>query len=113
MPATKTAISRSVPESSSTKQEGKTMAKKTTKAVGKTATKTKAADKKKSVTAMDTLLKENENLNNAFQQIEKTFGDGAIMSLNNDGVSRIRGISTGSLALDIALGGQGFVIEGW
>lgn len=108
MPATTTAISRSAPESSSTKQEGKTMAKKTTKAVGKTATKTKAAEKKKSVTAMDTLLKENENLNNAFQQIEKTFGDGAIMSLNNDGVSRIRGISTGSLALDIALGGQGF-----
>ena len=30
------------------------------------------------------------------------------MSLQNDAVSRIRGIPTGSLSLDMALGGQGF-----
>ncbi len=56
---------------------------------------------------MDTLLRDNEHLSTAVQQIEKQFGDGSIMSLTNDGISRIRGISTGSLSLDIALGGQG------
>jgi len=40
-------------------------------------------------------------------QIEKQFGEGAIMPLGADFVCRITGISTGSLSLDLALGGQG------
>lgn len=86
------------------------MAKKTTKAASapkSTKTTTTTAKKKTAVSPMESMLSDNENLKTAVQQIEKQFGDGSIMSLTNDGTSRIRGISTGSLALDIALGGQG------
>ena len=55
----------------------------------------------------EAMLRDNENLKNAVQQIEKTFGNGAIMTLGRDNIVPIRGISTGSLSLDIALGGQG------
>src|SRR4051812_29368136 len=40
-------------------------------------------------------------------QIEKEFGEGAIMSLGDFHTQHVEGISTGSLALDIALGGKG------
>jgi recombination protein RecA len=46
-------------------------------------------------------------LNRAVQQIEKQFGKGAVMKLDSDQKSSIEGISTGSLSLDIALGGVG------
>jgi recombination protein RecA len=62
---------------------------------------------KKDQSPMEHLLNENESLKTAVSQIEKQFGDGSIMSLADDRFSRIRGISTGSLSLDIALGGQG------
>ena len=96
-----------------TKSEN-SMAKKPTKTT-KTATKAaapksaaaKSKSKKDVPTPVEMLLKENEHLQTAVQQIEKQFGDGAIMALGTDSVSQIRGISTGSLAMDIALGGQG------
>jgi recombination protein RecA len=47
-------------------------------------------------------------LDNALGQIEKTFGQGAVMRLNDPVHSKIEGISTGALSLDIAMGGQGF-----
>lgn len=62
---------------------------------------------KSSANPFESMVKENENLKTALQQIEKQFGDGSIMSLAGDHHSRIRGISTGSLSLDMALGGQG------
>ena len=68
--------------------------------------KTEAKTKNK-VTPVETMLNDNEHLKNAVQQIEKQFGDGSIMTLGNDTNSKIRGISTGSLSLDMALGGQG------
>jgi recombination protein RecA len=46
-------------------------------------------------------------LSRAVQQIEKQFGKGAVMRLDNDFVPTIEGIATGSLSLDIALGGVG------
>jgi recombination protein RecA len=64
------------------------------------------ADSAKS-SAVTTMLNENANLKTAFQQIEKQFGDGAIMALGNKANRKIDGIPTGSLSLDIALGGQG------
>src|SRR5437667_9945852 len=46
-------------------------------------------------------------LNRAVQQIEKQFGKGAVMRLDSDHIPQIEGIPTGSLSLDIALGGVG------
>ena len=46
-------------------------------------------------------------LSRAVQQIEKQFGKGSVMKLNGDAKANIDGIPTGSLSLDIALGGCG------
>lgn len=46
-------------------------------------------------------------LDAALKQIEKSFGTGSIMKLAGDQITGIKGISTGSLALDLALGGKG------
>ena len=54
-----------------------------------------------------TFLDNNPTLKNTVAQIEKEFGEGAIMALGAGPVAPIRGIPTGSLSLDIALGGQG------
>lgn len=43
-------------------------------------------------------------LDNAISQIEKAFGKGAIMKLKQNPVEKIDTISTGSIALDSALG---------
>ena len=48
-----------------------------------------------------------EALKTALGQIEKQFGKGSIMRLGADTKTDIEGIHTGSLALDIALGGNG------
>jgi len=46
-------------------------------------------------------------LQRAVQQIEKQFGKGAVMKLDGNNIKPIDGIPTGSLSLDIALGGAG------
>jgi len=46
-------------------------------------------------------------LSRAVQQIEKQFGKGAVMKLDGENIVPIEGIPTGSLSLDIALGGRG------
>jgi recombination protein RecA len=46
-------------------------------------------------------------LSRAVQQIEKQFGKGAVMKLDGDIKATVDGIPTGSLGLDIALGGNG------
>ena len=51
--------------------------------------------------------KENKELKTALAAIEKEFGKGSIMSLGDINVDDIEGISTGSISLDIALGGKG------
>jgi len=51
--------------------------------------------------------KENKDLHVALAAIEKEFGKGSIMSLGDMSASDVEGISTGSLSLDIALGGKG------
>ncbi|NQU25577.1 MAG: recombinase RecA [Candidatus Nealsonbacteria bacterium] len=55
----------------------------------------------------ESVLDSNPALRNTVAQIEKQFGEGAIMPLGADRVGRIKGIPTGSLSLDVALGGQG------
>lgn len=46
-------------------------------------------------------------LERVIAQIEKQYGQGAIMRMDEHRYARIEGISTGSLSLDIALGGVG------
>ena len=54
-------------------------------------------------------VKREEALGRALQQIEKAYGKGAIMRLGDESlIKEIRGISSGSPSLDLALGGKGF-----
>jgi recombination protein RecA len=53
------------------------------------------------------LIEDNATLRTTLQQIEKQFGEGSIMPLGGDRMLAISGIPTGSLSLDMALGGQG------
>ncbi len=46
-------------------------------------------------------------LERALQQIEKNFGKGAIMHLDESAGASVAGIGTGALSLDLALGGRG------
>lgn len=52
-------------------------------------------------------LNSNPGLKNTLAQIEKEFGEGAIMPLGSNHAAVIEGIPTGSLSLDLALGGLG------
>ncbi|MGE3241181.1 MAG: recombinase RecA [Pirellulales bacterium] len=53
------------------------------------------------------VLESSPELRNTVAAIEKQFGEGAIMPLGAENVVPIEGISTGSLAVDLALGGRG------
>ena len=46
-------------------------------------------------------------LKTTLEQIEKQFGEGSIMPLGGESILKIAGIPTGSLSLDMALGGMG------
>lgn len=56
---------------------------------------------------MDAVYKREPGLKTTLQQIEKQFGDGSIMPLGGENLLKIDGITTGSLSLDMALGGKG------
>ena len=57
---------------------------------------------------VDSMTDATPALKSALAQIEKEFGQGSIMSLGDDSFGTIEGISTGSLSVDLALGGGGF-----
>jgi recombination protein RecA len=67
----------------------------------------KTAEKKGGRDAAASRFDGNSQLKNTLAQIEKQFGEGAIMPLGSEHAVRIDGLSTGSLSLDLALGGQG------
>lgn len=67
----------------------------------------KSGSSKAAKAAADKPSPESVQLSTTLQQIEKQFGAGSIMALGNKRAIRIEGIPTGSLSLDIALGGQG------
>ena len=46
-------------------------------------------------------------LDRAIAQIEKQYGAGSIMKMDESNIATVEGISTGALSLDIALGGRG------
>jgi len=64
------------------------------------------AKAKKVETASKATSKE-DALQRVIAQIEKQYGQGAIMQMDEHRYARIEGISTGALSLDIALGGAG------
>ncbi len=64
------------------------------------------AKTKKMKAGPETTGKENA-LERVIAQIEKQYGQGAIMQMDEHKYARIEGISTGSLSLDLALGGAG------
>ncbi len=59
------------------------------------------------VTGLETIYKREPAWKTTLQQIEKQFGEGSIMPLGGEAQLKIEGIKTGSLSLDIALGGNG------
>lgn len=72
-------------------------------------TRSRADDKKKAgVKPATSFLDANPALKNTLAQIEKEFGEGSIMPLGADAQAPIEGISSGSLSVDLALGGKGF-----
>ena len=102
--------------SSDDRMAKKNSAKKAAKSKSDASSKRKASTTKSSrgkasvdevFSAGDAMVQNNPQLKNTLQQIEKEFGEGAIMPLGSAQQGRIKGISTGCLSLDIALGGQG------
>jgi recombination protein RecA len=67
----------------------------------------KGAPGKQAKSAIESVLEQNAVLKTTLQQIERQFGEGAIMPLGTDKQGAIQGVPTGSLSLDLALGGQG------
>ncbi|MBN1788579.1 MAG: recombinase RecA [Sedimentisphaerales bacterium] len=68
----------------------------------------KTAKDKKTASQKVTKLSSKEGaLERAIAQIEKQYGSGSIMQMDESKYARIEGIPTGSLSLDIALGGCG------
>lgn len=56
---------------------------------------------------MEAVYKREPGLKTTLEQIEKQFGEGSIMPLGGEGMLKINGVATGSLSLDMALGGVG------
>ncbi len=81
------------------------------KSTGRKAPKTgnpkKGNAKKDHNSPIGTILENSDELRHTVAAIEKQFGEGSIMPLGSDQIRRIKGIATGSLSLDLALGGQG------
>ena len=63
--------------------------------------------KTKKVAAEAKATGKEEALKRVISQIEKQYGQGAIMQMDENLYAKIEGIETGSLSLDIALGGRG------
>lgn len=56
---------------------------------------------------LEAVYKREPTLRTTLQQIEKQFGEGSIMPLGGESTLKINGVPTGSLSLDMALGGMG------
>jgi recombination protein RecA len=69
---------------------------------------TKSESKGRPGKTVASFLDNNPLLKNTLAQIEKEFGTGSIMPLGSDAQAPIEGISSGSLSVDLALGGKGF-----
>jgi recombination protein RecA len=81
--------------------------------MAKAAVKTKDAETKTEVKSKEMVAKDKESavkgaaLERTIAQIEKQYGKGSIMQMDEHLYTKVAGIPTGSLSLDIALGGSG------
>jgi len=106
---------KSIDSTEATEASAKTVATETTpatqakpKAKAKAKKAAKATKSKSKADASNAkLFAGNTHLKTTLQQIEKQFGEGSIMPLGSAKRHKIEGIPTGSLSLDMALGGQG------
>jgi len=78
-----------------------------TKANNRMAKKTASKAKSEPKSPVEAMLDSHLELKNTVAQIEKQFGEGAIMPLGSQQNATIDGVSTGCLSLDMALGGFG------
>ncbi len=98
-------MTRSVESKTPAKSNGHS---KTRTKANNTMAKTKSPPAPVVVSALDaTGPARKEALDRALSQIERAFGKGSIMRLDDDPSIVIPGISTGSISLDLALGGRG------
>ena len=68
----------------------------------------RSSKKKGTASSADAFIDKNPVLKTAVAQIEKEFGQGSIMPLGADSTVVVPGIPSGSLSVDLALGGNGF-----
>ncbi|MEM7477527.1 MAG: recombinase RecA [Planctomycetota bacterium] len=68
---------------------------------------TKKSSAPKEAEGMKEILSREPGLKTTLDQIEKQFGEGSIMPLGGEAMLKIDGVQTGSLSLDMALGGMG------
>ena len=68
----------------------------------------RSSKKKGAASSADAFIDKNPVLKTAVAQIEKEFGQGSIMPLGADSTVVVPGIPSGSLSVDLALGGNGF-----
>jgi recombination protein RecA len=76
-------------------------------AANKSTAKKKTEKAEQGPSGLEAVYKREPGLKTTLQQIEKQFGEGSIMPLGGEAQLKIEGIKTGSLSLDIALGGNG------
>jgi len=69
--------------------------------------KKKTLEKKEASAGPEKSAMKSDALDRAIAQIEKQYGAGSIMKMDDSSRCRIEGISTGALSLDLALGGSG------
>ncbi len=69
--------------------------------------KKKTSEKKEASAGPEKPATKSDALDRAIAQIEKQYGAGSIMKMDDSSHCRIEGISTGALSLDLALGGAG------
>ena len=79
------------------------------KATSDTKADTKAKDRAMAVSEVESKQRA-ESLKRTLGQIEKTFGKGSIMRLDESVFAAAPGISTGTISLDLALGGRGIPV---
>ena len=95
-------------KASATPKEGTSSRMGRAKQTAAKATASRSNAKKGAEKTAASFIDDNPVLKNAVAQIEKEFGQGSIMPLGSESTAVADGIPSGSLSVDLALGGKGF-----